>query len=72
MSAAEARCVVQLKEPYFKIKYRPVSILLDFLRYFFAVLRTRLKSKGQLYMQNELPLLLSFYRPGIDVRISAA
>ena len=66
-----ARCMVQLKETHFKTKYRPVSILLDFYAVFFAILRTRLKSKRQLYTQSKLPFLLSFHRPGIDVRNSA-
>jgi hypothetical protein len=59
------RCMVQVKEKYFKTKYRPLGILLKFLCYLCAILRMRLESRGQLYAQSELPLLLSFSRPGI-------
>jgi hypothetical protein len=40
-----------VKEKYFKTKYKPVGMLLKFLRYLFQILRTHRKISGQLSAQ---------------------
>jgi hypothetical protein len=40
------RCIVQVKEKYFKTKYKPPGILLKFLRYLFVILHISLKVCG--------------------------
>jgi hypothetical protein len=71
MSAAVSEVYGTSEGITFQDKIQACKYITWFLRCFFAILRKRLKSKRQLYRQSKLPFLLSFHRPGIDVRNSA-
>jgi len=56
----EVRCTVEVREKYWKTKYRPVGLLLTCS--VFEILQLHLKRRGQLHAYYVLLLLSSFYR----------
>jgi len=56
----QVRCMVEVREEYWKTKYKPVGILLTCS--LFEILQMHLKGRGQLHAYSELLLLSSFYR----------